>query len=340
MSISKFKIVNLGIDNPLPKHLDTPENRKLIPELRRQHVSFELKKASTAITNAIRRVMLDEMEGKALQIEQDDIETDDENILWPCLQKQVQCIRIHQDIPTNCRFTLDVKNKTAMPLMLTTGMLTTDSDLKIIPFNKTYRIITLREGKFIKLLNIRVITGTGTLFSNVVACRYKPLDIEMFDRGKGVSSNACDPTQFSFEFETNGTANPIVLLRTACKYIYDRCGIYLNELEHIEKSKSDHSSNMLDINKNADITVFKFKNDTHTICNLITTTIYKLHPDIALCNYGVIHPLEKITNLNIKAKDPNKLMIEALEHIIQVYKDLESQFVEPRESKDSKDSKK
>lgn len=326
--ISKFKVTQLGTTNPLPKHLDTPDNRKLIPELRRQHVSFELKKGSTAIINAIRRVMLDEMEGKGLQIEQDDIVTDDENILWPCLQKQIQCIRINQDIPTNSRFTLDVKNKTAVPLMITTGMLTTDTDLKIVPFNKTYRIITLREGKYLKLLNIRVVVGTGTLFSNVVACRYKPLDVEMFDRGKGVSSNMCNPKHFSFEFETNGTASPVTLLKSACKYVYERCKLYLSELEHIDRAKQEHTSNMLDISKNADVTVFKFKNDTYTICNLLSSTIYQTHPDIALCNFGVIHPLEKVTNFNIKAKDPIKIMIEAFETIIQTFKDIESQFVE------------
>jgi DNA-directed RNA polymerase subunit L len=330
MSISKFKVVQLGIDNPLPKHLDTKENRALIPELRRKHVSFELKKGSNALINSIRRVMLDEMEGKSLQIEQDDIETDDENILWPCLQKQIQCIRINQDIPTNCRFTLEVKNKTAVPLMITAGMLKTDTDLKIIPFNKTYRIITLRESKYIKLLNIRVVTGTGTLFTNIVACRYIPLDVVMFDRGKGVSSNACDPTHFRFEFETNGTAEPITLLCSACKYIQDRCKIYLSELEHVDKSKSEHTSNLLDINKNTDITIFKFKDDTYTICNLLSTYICRKYSDIPLCNYGVIHPLEKVTNFNLKAKDPLKIMIEAFEGTIETFKDLEQQFLEQK----------
>lgn len=328
MSLSKFKVHQLGKDNPLPKHLDTPENRKLIPEIRRHHVYFELKNVSTAIVNGIRRVLLDELEGKKLQVEQDDIETDDDNILWPCLQKQIECIRINQEIPTNCRFTLETKNKLTMPQMITTESLVTDSDLKIIPFNKTYRIITLREGKYLKLLNVRVVVGTGTLYSNVVACRFKPLDVEMYDRGKGISSNKCNPRHFSFEFETNGTVDVSKLLASACKYIYDRCEKYLTELEHVDTAKKEHSSNMLDIYKSGDVTKFKFKNDTYTICNLVSYSIYENHPDISLSKFGVVHPLEKITIFDLKAKDPRKLMIEAFEQIIKSFKDLEQQFID------------
>lgn len=328
MSITKFTISRLGVDNPLPKHLNTEENRKLIPALRRHHVYLELKGVSTAIVNAIRRSMLDEIEGKCLKIEQADIDTDDENILWPSVQKQIECMRLNQEIPMNARFTLDIKNQNATPLMITSGMLVTDSDLKITPFNSTFRIITLREGKYLKLWNIRVVSCTGTLASNVVACRYKPLDVEMFDRGKGVSSNNCNPKHFSMEFDTNGTIDPVKLLSSACRYIYERSEKYLNELEHVDSIKTEHSSDLFDINKTGDVTKFIFKNDTYTICNLLSYTIYYNHPDIALCKFGVVHPTEKITAFELKAKDPRKLMIEAFEHIIKLYKDLEQQFLD------------
>lgn len=331
-SVVQLKIEKLGIDNPLPKSLDNEENRKLIPELRRIAVYIELKGVDTSIVNGLRRCLLDELEGLGLNIEQDDIETDDENILWPSLQKQIQCIRLNQDIPSNTRLSLNIKNTSTEPMMITTAMLKTDTDLKIIPFNKTYRIITLREGKYLKLLNIRVISGTGTLFCNVVACRYKPLDIEMLDRGKGVSSNNCNPKHFSFEFETNGTANPIKLLSSACKYIYERAEKYLKELEHVDSKKIEHSSDLLDINKSEDTTNFMFKNDTYTICNLLAYSISKNHPDIALCNFGVVHPLEKTTVFNLKSKDPRKTMIEGFEDIIQIFKNLEQQFIDKQPS--------
>lgn len=336
MSIVKFKVTRLGIDNPLPKHLDTPENRKLIPELRRHNVEIELKKVNTAIVNAIRRTLLDDLEGKNLYIEQDDIDTDDENILWPSLQKQIQCIRINQDIPSNARFTLNFKNETAMPVMINSGMLTTDNDLKMIPFNKTYRIITVREGKYLKLLNIRVVSGCGTLSCNVAACRFWPLDVEMYDRGKGVSSNMCNPEHFAFSFETHGTADPIKLLSTTCKYLYERCEKYLNELEHIESTKTEYTSDLFDINKTGDITHVKFKNETYTICGLLSYTIFVAHPDVALVKFGIIHPEAKVTMFDIKAKDPRKLMIEAFETIIKTFKDLEQQFIDQREQKPKK----
>jgi DNA-directed RNA polymerase subunit L len=63
---------------------------------------------------------------------------------------------------------------------------------------------------------------------------------------------------------------------------------------------------------------------------LLSTYICRKYPDIPLCNYGVIHPLEKVTNFNLKAKDPLKIMIEAFEGTIETFKDLEQQFLEQK----------
>jgi DNA-directed RNA polymerase subunit L len=337
MSVVSVKVKLLGDKNiKLPKHLDNEENRQLIPVLRRHNVTIHMKKTSAAVVNAIRRTLMCEMNIKVLEIDKDDIDTDDTNIMWASLQKSIQAIRLNQEVPANTRFKLDYKNDTIEPQMIRTRDLTTDHKLdNIIPFNPTFRIITVREGTYLKMKNIRVVVGKGKIYGQgMYTAIYGgggpvPLDVEQYERGEGESSFVSNPTEFTMTFGTCGTASPKWLLMTACQSIYERAIVLLKELELVDTKKGmKHLSDVMDIYQKGDVTHFKIKDETNTICNLVRYFIYQKHKDIPLINYDIPHPTEDVAIIKLDSQNPKSVMMAALETIVELYKKLETQFDE------------
>lgn len=337
MSVVSVKVKLLGDKTiKLPKHLDTEKNRELIPVLRRHNVTIHMKKSSTAIMNAIRRTLMCEMDVKVLEIDKDDIDTDDTNIMWASLQKSIQAIRLNQEVPENTRFKLEFKNESIEPHMIRTKDLKTDHKLDgIIPFNPTFRIITVREGKYLKMKNIRVVVGKAKIYGQgMYTAIYGgggpiPLDVKLYERGEGESSFVTNPKEFTMTFGTCGNATPKWLLTTACQSIYNRANVLLKELELVNTKKGmTHFSDAMDIYQKGDVTHFKLKEETNTICNLIRYFVYEKHKDIPLINYDIPHPTEDVAIVKMDSQNPKSVMMGALENIIELYKNLETQFDE------------
>jgi DNA-directed RNA polymerase subunit L len=335
MSVVSVKVQLSGdAEIKLPKSLDTEENRALIPVLRHYSVKVHLKKVSTAISNALVRTMMDEIIVKTLECDKDDIKTDDENIMWASVQKSIQSIRLNQDVPKNTRFNLKFINTTAEPQMIRSRDLKTNHKLNMIPFNSTFRIVTVREGKTLEINNIRVEENQGRnygygQYSAVSNCGHQPLDVEIYDRGEGTDVFVSNPTEYEINFGTNGNAQPKWILTTACQSIYNRANKLAKELEVVsDKTQLKYTSDIMDINQEDDLTHFMFKGETHTICNLIRYFIYDKHPNIALSNYEITHPTEMNSVYRLISQKPKKIMLEALENIVSMFQSLEKQFDE------------
>lgn len=335
MSVVSVKVELSGDKEiKLPKSLDTEENRALIPVLRRHNVKVHLKKVSTAISNGLVRTLMDEITVKTLECDKDDIITDDENIMWASVQKTIQSIRLNQEVPKNARFSLKFTNTTAEPQMVRSGNLKTNHKLGVVPFNSTFRIMTVREGRTLEINNIRVEENQGRNYSfgqySVVSnCGHHPLDVDIFSRGEGTDVFVSNPKEYEINFGTNGNAKPKWILMAACQSIYNRANKLAKELEVVsDKSKLKYTSDIMDINQEDDLTHFTFKGETHTICNLIRYFIYEKHPNIALSNYAITHPTEMNSVYRLISQKPKKIMLEALENIVDMFQSLEKQFDE------------
>lgn len=330
--ISSVKIEQLG--TPEIKLYKDDENLKhLIPEYRFLDVKIHLKKTDTSISNAIRRTLIDELDIKCLHldVDVDNVETDDNNILKHALKKSIESIVISQDVPEKLRYSLDYINNTSTSQMVTAGALSTDHKIKT-PFNKTFRLITVQSGKYLKIKNISIKTSQGRVFGDamhsvVFGGGHKPLDVDEYVRGKGESSFTNRPTEYLINFRTLSNINIKWLLTEVCKSIISRSQIFYKEAELIKwRPNIIHSSDYLDVRESDGVTHFKLKGETYTISNLIRYFIYEKRPDIALCNFGVPHPSEDDTIINLISNDPKNTFLEALEDIIELFKNLSDQF--------------
>lgn len=329
--VYNVKITELGSKIKLPKSIDNDDTRKLIPKYRLNEVQIHLKNTKTAVSNAIRRTLVDELDIKCLHVDIEDIETDDTNILKHALKKSVESIVISQDVPDNLRYTLEYINDTATSQMVTASSLHTDHKLTI-PFNETFRLITVRAGKQLKIKNIYIKTSQGRVFGDgmhtvVFGGGHKPLDVDEYVRGKGESSFENSPKEYLITFQTPSNIDIKWLLMAVCESIIKRLRIYLKDIESV-KWRPDiiHTSDYLDIREADGIAHLKLKGETYTVSNLIRTFIYEKQSDIPLVNFGVPHPSEMDSVININSQNPKNTFMGAEERIIELFEKLSGQF--------------
>lgn len=159
----------------------------LLPQNKDQKISFYLSRTHRTFANALKRTATNECRMVALQLELEDIITDEKFILVNQLAIRVGLIPIRQDIPVGTTFTLEVKNPST-----NTGKLSVYSrDLKLeagtgakLPhaddlFDGTFRLTWLRPGKSLKLARVVVVQGCGyenAKFSATNSFTYMPTD--------------------------------------------------------------------------------------------------------------------------------------------------------------------
>jgi len=140
----------------------------MLPPNKDQKISFYLSQTHRTFANAIRRTVTNECRAVALQLELEDIVTDEKFILVHQLAIRVGLIPISQDIEPGTTFTLEVKNPDTSTgkLYVYSGDLkyeSSPSGKKITTdmFDKTFRLAWLRPGKSLKLAKVVVVQGCG-----------------------------------------------------------------------------------------------------------------------------------------------------------------------------------
>lgn len=132
-----------------------------------QKISFYLSQTHRTFANAIRRTVTNECRAVALQLELEDIVTDEKFILVYQLAIRVGLIPIQQDLEPGTTFTLEVKNPDTNTgkLYVYSGDLkfeSSPSGKKITDaFDKTFRLAWLRPGKSLKMVKVVVVRGCG-----------------------------------------------------------------------------------------------------------------------------------------------------------------------------------
>lgn len=258
-----------GVQNP----------KSMLPYTPHHVVQFELKNTHSRFSNAIRRVLLEELPVKCLTFEDEDWETDDHFILSDMLMKNVNLIPINQehsiDLDKTSIYlykynnTNDIMQVKASDIQISSkkkkGSAEDDADddvkykyaaikdttsqgnANLIPHNNV-TIINLRPGKFIKIKKFNIISGQGktdaakfTLLDNI---RYEILDMEPYDifTRTGTRSTEYDPKEFRITYTTTGNINPITVMQLLNDYLSDKLTKMKNkiiEFANTEKKETD-----------------------------------------------------------------------------------------------------
>ena len=151
------------------------EIKALLPKKKRQIISFVIKNTNAKIANGIRRTLIEEMLIKILDVEIEDIDTDEEYLIRDEFRDRINLIPIDQSINVDSTFTIDMVNTdTNAPWSRVYS-----EDIHGAPCDGNFSIAELRPGKHLKVTDIYVSEGYGyenAKFSPVSGIRYRPVD--------------------------------------------------------------------------------------------------------------------------------------------------------------------
>lgn len=151
-------------------------------------VEIELRGVPTAVVNALRRVITDELPGRCLQVPPDgfDVEKTTDGFMLPQFCNQRIALlplrpQIPADIVDNLRLRLDAVNSGTSVLAVYAG------DLEVVEgampeplFNPTFKLAFLQPGKRLVINGIRITTGYGRDDGAYIVARraaYRHLDV-------------------------------------------------------------------------------------------------------------------------------------------------------------------
>jgi DNA-directed RNA polymerase alpha subunit len=151
------------------------EIKELLPTKKREIISFIIKNTTTAMANAIRRTLIEELRIKILNVEIEDIDTDEEFLIRDEFRDRLNLIPIDQSVNIDSTFIVDfVNTDTEQPWTRVYS-----KDVQGAPCDEKFSIAELRPGKHLLVSDIFVEEGYGyenAKFSPIAGIRYKPLD--------------------------------------------------------------------------------------------------------------------------------------------------------------------
>ena len=345
-----------------------PEYRKLLSyakpglidlPLAKERISIEIKGVPTAVANAIRRVMCDEMEGHRLAFRDDTYvieKTTDPFMINQFVRGQITRIPLRPCIPDGIikevRWGLDIKNGTTGVLTVYSGDLrVTHGKLTEHLFNPTFELLVLQPGRSIYLKNIYIVKGRGRedgSFKVASQCTLRHLDIdrlsekEIGKRGTLDTNPRHIPADWSGYKESSLISNPrhhlieatipavprnsdlsLSVVINACTNIKARLKFVKSLLEE-QNSKRDTVFILKDVSggSQAELHIRSTRKETHTIGNLLKRSIYELNPEIQFVGYKCNrheNVLKLVVRHNGPTEDISPLILKAIEHTYGVF---------------------
>lgn len=300
-----MKIINKGIiikdlNNIKKKYPNIPDS--LFPNFYHKVLRFELIDAKTSFANAIRRVCLNELEMKYLNLK-DDIIVDSKDHIFQVLANRICQIPILQNIKTNTEFYLNVKNDTSELMHVMTDQIkNTNNKDNTIYFNQNIKVCTLKPNTSIKM-NFNIKTGYGCIDGKYSACcvEYDILDADYNKPSVGQTNK-----HFALGIESFGNIEPVDLIKKTCSTLTDR----------LLKIQQNISTSNINITVQNNIHQYQIDNESHTISKLLTEYIYNQNPNIELINDEQLRVPDNKIYINIIHPDPNNAIISAITSII------------------------
>lgn len=250
---------------------------------------------NTSYVNAIRRMLLGELETLALVMESDSWQTDDDFANMEMISRRIALIPIDQDhAQIGATFALDARNDSDDPRDVMTGELVATSARAVLPFFETINIVTIGPHRSIKF-KAKVERGIGSAEfapASVAVCHplderpiadedYAERDLPYTETARRLTcASISDPRVHLLEFELTGTHNIRALLVRACDSLMERVARIAGAPIVIAEAAPDVGIDPIPVH------VIKMRGETYTIGQLFTHVALDTFPtlDSAVCN--------------------------------------------------------
>lgn len=325
------EMIKRGIENPMsllpgPFHV----------------VSFDLSSTYSSFANGIRRTLVSELPVKCLTFTEKDLETDDEFILSDLLTKNVNLVTINQDIDVDmynddCTISLYKQNSSNKILDVDSGDIrvtnkkhkATQNLSDELVTSKNTTIIRLREGKYIKISNMRIVTGyakyDASKFS-LLHVKYGILDMVPYDINTktGTRSMEYDPKEFRITFRTSGNIHPHFVMKLLLEELtrrFKKCKSKLETYAEVVDKKEYYYAEKFEVKVTNDFTEYIFAGEYITFAYMVAHRCYILDNNVQYIVPAINRYDDEIAIIRIKHADDCKLLIDAVDACI---KDIES----------------
>lgn len=270
-------------------------------------VEIEINGVPTAVVNALRRTITDEMLGYALKVPADGYDTaltTDRFMIQQYVESQISLARlkphISSELKRSLRLELDVHNDDVIPKVVYMGDLVPTSG--VLPddlFNPTTAIAIIQPGKRLVVKNIYISSGYGRDSSIYnVACRaaFTHLDIEQYSKQEQTEENGAAVEQSGYKLSSS-VANPRHHLLTAtlpavnsnpkevrtvfsdaCIIIKEKLKLVLSSIEGMKVFTTTQGKNEGSI---------QIMGESYTIGELVKRILFENNEDVYV-NYTVI----------------------------------------------------
>ena len=319
---SVIKVEDFRVEDLTPK-IDDPSLVELIPKvLLQERVSFTISGVSNAVSNGLRRTLLNELLIKALFYEYDSFSTNDPFINGSMLINRIRLLPIHQDIPDGTVFEIDTQNSTDSTRYVYS------SDIKIIQgskkesyFNGNIPLCTLYAGNWLRIKRITVRKDYGYNFaghcitSNAASIALDQIPLNMYlpedDPNRGIPSRVSNPQKWKLSFISEGAMDARALVRYACDNIIER----LNNIEKI----------LYSIEQNGNDYILTVNMETDTIGNLFMKTISEMYP--AMDVRYTVGSVTRTVHIHIRCNEDVESVIKSvIERITGQYESIKHFF--------------
>lgn len=268
--------------------------------------------ACTAIANAFRRVVNDELKWTRITCKITNIDTDD-----PFAQRLTDNIQNRiQLIPCNMgegELELNFHNHTPAPVMVKSSEI--KHKIANFEFPKNIDITEILPNRYI---NIKMETETGVGGQHAGFRAVSSVYYEAEDVGK-YESYAGHPDKYYLGFDCENFVDPKMIVKLTFDAIIDKLEIAQSAIEDFQTIP--YKSEKLAVSQIAGgIIRYEFFGETRTLTNILSYFAYLQDPDIAFVMAGDDYPNDPSSLVKIIHKDHKGVLISACKNAIKTIK--------------------
>ncbi len=321
-------------------------------------VSVEVRGVPTAVINALRRVVTDEMPGHALKVPPDGFKSELTSELFMTPQfvnGRIELLRLRPQIPADVaatlRLKLDVTNSTATLMMVHAGDLQVSAgSMPEALFNPTTPLAFLQPGMRIVIDGIYVSTGYGRdhgMYNVASLAAYTHLDLEQYSdaeqreedgpavdlSGYKASCLVADPKHHrltaTIPATTPDTAEVRAIFADACANVKERLRLIATTVERRAESSSAGFAHrgvqftVVQLEGGVSEGILQIPGETYTIGELVRRTVFDLTPELVNVTYVIVAHENKLVLTIRHTEDVVRVLSRAIQFAIGTFDELQ-----------------
>ncbi len=320
-------------------------------------VTIEIKGVPVAVVNALRRVAIDEMPGRALHLPLEGFDTEQSTekfMLHEYIGRQIGLLPLRYHIPVEVvdklRLGLDVTNRGTKPLNVYAGDFEiTGGEMPEPLFNPTTRLGFIEPGKRLVLRDVRIETGYGRDDGKFQVARngaYSHLDLPQHTdaemRLKGgvavdksgykVSCMVANPRHHrltaSIPAVPADTTEARAVFVDACVVIKDRLRLIKTAVERYGEAAMERDAvhrkiqyTVVQLGDGRYEALLQVPNETHTIGELLRRVVFELEPGVSNVSYVAAEGRMALTLRH--SDDVTGLLTRAITRSMEIFDDIQ-----------------